>query len=178
MYPLAFVREAAQKIGAPFYMTTDDAPSPWAFPNITDSRPPVGSMLPFQRFDKSETSLRPTTTHSCNLPITDHPTVSSWVIEKDGSLLIRQASILASSTGQCNVDESTVVNLAFQHGMLYRKSGEVVLSTWIKQQSPLYNTHLICLSRDFLINKGVILQGLKSPESAPTGENWTLSNKP
>jgi hypothetical protein len=56
MYPLRLVTEAARKIGAQFYLTTDVGPHWQGIPIILEQEP-NGTMLPFRRFGPAGTAM-------------------------------------------------------------------------------------------------------------------------
>ena len=76
MYPLRSVAEMARKIGAQFYLMTDVGPH-WQDILIILEQEPNGTMLPFRRFDLADTAMRGAITCCYNLPMCNHPTLSS-----------------------------------------------------------------------------------------------------
>ncbi|KAH6685404.1 hypothetical protein F5X68DRAFT_241584 [Plectosphaerella plurivora] len=100
MYPLEFLREAAAKLGAPFYDTMS---------RISPRRKPVrpllaiwlrrlceGTMLPVARNPgwAGRVAMSPSLSSAVQK---DHPSVPSWVINGDGSVSLRQAGIIMTS---------------------------------------------------------------------------------
>lgn len=91
-YPLAFVKEAATKLGASFYTIQ---------PNKTKEheqfkRSHKGSMMPFSATNGwFSRVLGMTSPYSYTAE--DHPAVKTWKIRQDGSVDIRQAGIVASA---------------------------------------------------------------------------------
>ncbi|KUI54993.1 hypothetical protein VP1G_02319 [Cytospora mali] len=91
-YTLPFVREAAAKMGAEFFMsecTTYDQGTIW---------PPGpeyhGTFLPFGR-PQNDYGLM--SSYLGNVDLQDHPALKSWSIEADASVKIPEASVLISS---------------------------------------------------------------------------------
>ena len=110
MYPLRLVTEAAREIGAQFYLTTDVGPH-WQDIPIILVQEPNRTMLPFHRFDPADTAMSGTITCCYNLPMSDQPTLSSWLIEQDGSVRIKQAAIPAPPLGKHTLPERVEARL-------------------------------------------------------------------
>lgn len=161
MYPLPFVREAALKIEAEFYLAMDDAPSSEELSSVVQGKL-IGSMLPFYRFDPAEIGMRGSTSHNAKAFLDDHPSVSTRVIEQDGSVRISQAAIIAPLSYGSGLPETIKAYLGFQHGPMYERSREVVIHEWIEEQNRTYETYLVSLSKDMFLNQGLILQGPKT----------------
>lgn len=104
LYPLPFVQEAARKAGPAFftslptelrYLSTvvDLQAGVWRF--RADNNPAsVGSMLPFSR---EPGFLMPPQTPTQQEY--GHPSVETWQIQQDGSIVVRQAGILQLTSG-------------------------------------------------------------------------------
>lgn len=89
-YFYRFIQEAAKKTGAQFYNFISD--------KITDideffRHPIYGSMMPFS--SGLETTFEREATQMIMRHVEDHPTVSSWSIQVDGQVQIKQAGIIA-----------------------------------------------------------------------------------
>jgi hypothetical protein len=97
-FPLAFVREAAVKLGGPFYEAIPcQAQTRLKKRHVLFSHKAVGSMLPFSRVQGTMGSNIPTVSSlSCLYPIS-HPTVKSWVIRKNGSVRMKAVGIIMAS---------------------------------------------------------------------------------
>ena len=134
MYPLRFVTEAARKTGAQFCLTTDVGPHWQDIPIILEQEP-NGTMLPFRRFDPADTAMSGTMTCCFNLPMSDQPTLPSWLIEQDYSVRIRQAAILAPPLGKHILPKRVEVLLRCQLRERYSQPGTVVLSEWMDSQN-------------------------------------------
>lgn len=95
-YPLGFVKEAATKLGASFYLSISRRH------NILDRYPIFalerqGFMMPFSArtgWLVNITAVLPHIEYGCE----DHPAVLLWQIDSHGSVYIREAGRLASST--------------------------------------------------------------------------------
>lgn len=85
-YPLAFVEEMRQKLGAAFFATVDH--STGAF---TDH----ATLLPFST-ERTDGAMNMRGLLPFNSVTEDHPSVASWVIHISGAVLLEQVGILAS----------------------------------------------------------------------------------
>ena len=81
-YPLVFVEEVKEKLGAVFFASSDQF-----FDEVNE----IGTLLPFS--NKSIGGRRIATGVLDNK---DHPSTSTWKIRKDGSVLLPSAGIVAS----------------------------------------------------------------------------------
>lgn len=158
MYPLEFLREAASKIGPDFYLASNESLSPWAmFDPFTRL---AGTMLPFGRARDTRYRMRSFTQRGivpCGNADDFHPSVTSWQVQGDGSVRIRQAAILASNKEQSTLSHSVVI-LGFW-GSRHRESQMVILSDWIVKQPKILDTFAVYLTKGGLHNTGLILQG-------------------
>ena len=101
-YPIAFVHEAAAKLGGSFYITGGGMVKS---SDEVDSLSPLtkGSMLPFSARCGWFAKLKePPNSHGI---FEDHPAVKTWNIKQDGSVKIQKVGILASTERPKN-DES------------------------------------------------------------------------
>lgn len=95
-YPLDFVREAFRKTGARFFETSFTIPKLRCERHLREKRP-IGSMLPFaspkgwlyRNFGPPEVG---------RVEITEHPTVSEWVICEDATIRMRSAGVFDATT--------------------------------------------------------------------------------
>lgn len=164
MYPLEFLREAASKIGPDFYLASNESPSPWAMFNPFTRL--AGTMLPFGRARDSKYRMKSLTergTLPCGNAGDLHPSVLSWQIQRNGSIQIPLAAILASNREQSMLSRSTAM-LGFW-GSRHTESQEVVLSDWIATQPKKFDTFAVCLTKGGSHNAGVILQGRRLGKS-------------
>ena len=91
-YPLAFVKEAATKLGASFYMTEPKKPKQ----HELFVRSHKGSMMPFSATNGWFSRVLGMPEPYSNT-LEDHPAVKTWKIRQDGSVNIRQVGIIASA---------------------------------------------------------------------------------
>ena len=91
-YPLAFVKEAATKLGASFYIAEPKRPKQ----HEQFNRSHKGSMMPFSATNGwfSRVAGMPS---PYSYTAEDHPAVKTWKIRQDGSVHIRQVGIVASA---------------------------------------------------------------------------------
>ena len=164
MYPLEFLREATSKIGPDFYLASNESPSPWViFDPFTRL---AGTMLPFGRARDSRYRMRSLTergTVPCGNADNLHPSVTSWQIQRNGSVRIHQAAILASNKEQSTLSHSKVM-LGFW-GSRFSDSQEATLSDWIAKQPKMFDTFAVCLTRGGSHNVGLIFQGRRLGKS-------------
>ena len=94
-YPLAFVREAASKLGASFYTSISRRQKIPRASGISDSgREHYGSMMPFSATTGWLSRIIGVPAHIPH-EVEDHPAVSSWRINSDGSVTVGLAGIVA-----------------------------------------------------------------------------------
>ena len=84
--------------------------------------------------------------------MSDYPTFSSWLIERDSSARIRQAAILEPPLGKHTHPERVEISLKCQLGERYGQPGTVVLSEWMDLQSQSCNTYLVCRIDKVFVN--------------------------
>ncbi|KAL8785649.1 MAG: hypothetical protein Q9195_008546 [Heterodermia aff. obscurata] len=159
-YPLAFVREAASKLGATFYYSVAwDHKIPRRYQVFRGKY--CGSMLPFS-FDNAETRVVSRHFGVSSVPnniiyeIDDHPAASSWRINVDGSVSIISAGILASS----NI--STGMNLKMCITIMSPKSEPQICSfqEWVSRLPKNRVVYAVSLLRDANFQHGIILQSV------------------
>lgn len=99
LYPLDFVNELRNKIGPGFFMCFHEiATVDWVRNENDGSMERVtlqGSMLPFTPSQLNDGQLFKTFTHDSGYPA--HPSVSTWTIQSDGSVVLPQVGILATN---------------------------------------------------------------------------------
>lgn len=100
LYPLEFVRELQNKIGPGFFMCFHEiATVDWVQNENDGSMERVelkGSMLPFTPSHLNDGKLFRTFAHDSGYPA--HSSVSTWVIQGDGSVVLPEVGILATNT--------------------------------------------------------------------------------
>lgn len=108
-YPLAFVKEAATKLGASFYiMQPKKTKQPEQF-----NRSHKGSMMPFSATNGWFSRILGMT-NLYSYTSEDHPAVKTWKIRPDGSVDIRQVGILASAENTNDKEFITSLHIADQ----------------------------------------------------------------
>lgn len=150
-YPLAFVREAASKIGAMFYAT-------WPAREKIPKRYEVfrgkhrGSMLPFSGDTFEYKWEMPSMENYVVNETENHPAVSSWRINLDGSVNIRFAGIFASSKSP------TRMNLEML-AMITPKTMPAAntFQEWISHLPKNSTVYAVSLLRDANFHHGIIL---------------------
>ncbi|KAL2013626.1 hypothetical protein VTN00DRAFT_1151 [Thermoascus crustaceus] len=85
-FPLVFVREVAMRLGSHFFTSL------LTYPPVSDPDRPRGTMLPFRANMNEQKSL-----HISTLSLTDHPSIASWVVQRDGTVRLGEVEILFSS---------------------------------------------------------------------------------
>lgn len=154
-YPLAFVREAASKLGASFYTSISwrqKLPKP---DHIYDLEF-YGSMMPFSAQVGWLARIVGVPAH-IELACEDHPSVALWKIDINGSVRIKRAGIFASSTNLNAVELWMTI-------YIMRRGSEAVTCDFYKWVSELPEDqciYAISLLRDSNYHHGLILQGYK-----------------
>lgn len=101
-YPLPFVQEVVQKVGAAFFLTISSVRVDW-----WEQKSPIGTMLPFAPPNstrvRNDYNLQPIPSFS-----RDHPSLSTWEIQIDGAVKISKAAVLASKF-EPDGDEAAIV---------------------------------------------------------------------
>jgi len=165
MYPLAFIREAIQKIGPDFFLARKMIGSPWLSINYLFG-PTRGSMLPFDMLDrkrlrgKKDVSMYPFQAYDSRF----HSAVSTWTLEQSGVVRIGQAGVLGSSDGTFQIVAPVRVLLTYQPAPgKYINKDRVYLKQWLESQPKMYLTYAVNISRDL----GLILQGFRFGPTRP-----------
>ena len=153
-YPLAFVKEAASKLGASFYESRSrrrEIPERHDFFNSSQR----GSMMPFSATNGWYSRIDCMPLHQRN-NAQDHPAVKTWTIKQNGSVDIRQAGIVASTETSYPHDES-------QMAIEIMKRGTTPLmcpfGDWAKTLPVGSCAYAVSLLRDSHAQYGLILQG-------------------
>ena len=154
-YPLAFVKEAALKLGASFYESTSrqrEIPERHDLFNSSQR----GSMMPFSVPDGWYSRVETVPLKQRN-NAQDHPAVKTWTIKQNGSVDIKQAGIVASTETSYSYDESPMI-------IGIKKRGRSLLhmcpfSDWAKTLPVGSCAYAVSLLRDWHAQDGLILQG-------------------
>ena len=153
-YPLEFVKEVVSKLGASFYESVTRRRE---LPKRYDifSRSQKGSMMPFSSTNGWYSSINAIQNHPRYTP-EDHPAVKNWAIKQDGSVIIKQAGVVAS-TEISNPNESPMLIDIVGRGLAqYPKFGE-----WARQLPEGVRAYAVSLLRDSSGQHGLILQGYR-----------------
>lgn len=154
-YPLKFVKEAAEKLGASFYLSVS-ANSELPTHHNNFSRSNGGSMMPF-----SATSGW--FSHIVGMPLQqayapdDHRAIKSWSINGDGSVVIKRAGIVASSKDPKSPGEPEMTIHFMRRG--YPNPQISRFGDWSQTFAKDITTYAVSLSRDSGQQYGVMLQG-------------------
>ncbi|KAI0448512.1 hypothetical protein F5B21DRAFT_497348 [Xylaria acuta] len=159
-YPIAFVREAAQKCGPEFALAHIEFEKPVRGRHGYLKRI-RGSLLPFSPLDKRH---RRGNCHMAlytlffDLETVWNSTFDTWTFRQDGSVSMTTAAILGELTGDiASVIQPVEVTLCYQDSNGIVQEGREFLHTWLQRQSQDYWTFAVNISR----NIGIILQGLR-----------------
>ena len=159
MYPLAFVQEAARKIGGLFYCMCKSTPHSPPFFTGTFKNRSTGSMLPFSIPGNSPSVVAMASEGGHT---EDHPSVQNWCVKNNGNVKITSAGILASS--EISSVSQVRAWLAMTDGRT-NDFGEEELSPWLHQQSKRYLWFAIAVFRDTTTLNGLILKGKRMKPS-------------
>lgn len=173
-YPLEFLKECAEKIGADFYASclAEGELIEMLVLSLSDKQPSrnvVASMAPFTF---SLLSRSPSLAEGYTGR--DHPAVSTWQIQPDRSVEIREAGIL-SYTGQRRTGarslSCTLVgpSAKAQVPLLVQKQMNIDLDQWIDSFMPSTRNFAVCLHHDLGIVDGLLLKELSSGELIKVG---------
>ena len=153
-YPLAFVKEAASKLGASLYESViSRGEIPEHHGMFDDSQ--RGSMMPFSATNGwySRITAMPI---DPRINSQDHPAVQMWTIKQNGSVNIRQAGIVASTRTS---------NLQYESPMMLHimkpenKSIECPFGDWAKTLPNETCAYAVSLLQDSHLHYGLILRG-------------------
>ena len=173
-YPLAFVREAASKLGAEFY-TSRLAEGELLEMLVLSLEPAgtyregVGSMVPFT---SSKLCRTPSVVEGFAGP--DHPTVSSWEILPDRSVKVLRAGIL-SYTGQSRSRDRSLICVCVAPdteepiSLLVKGPTKVDLDAWIDSFLPGTRNYAVVLHHGHGVVDGILLKELSSGELIKVG---------
>ena len=124
LYPLEFVRELQMKTGGSFFMSVHDIPTLAAMRGRGGDKDEVslqGTMLPFMSQSRGGVGGGNHFGSSVGLyEDVDHPSVSSWEIQRDGSVRLLTVGIVASNFDVTGTDEPQP-----KYSVLYRGNDPV-----------------------------------------------------
>ncbi|KAH6971227.1 hypothetical protein BKA56DRAFT_678340 [Ilyonectria sp. MPI-CAGE-AT-0026] len=164
VYPLAFVREAARKLGPEFVMARKLDGSP-THSNGYVRGPLRGSMLPFD-------SIHPVTKRVTRdikmhvfqaIDVQWNKAFSWWEFTPEGSVVMQRAAVLGERlSGGAAVHVPVVVNISWQEQAGERGMRDeilVPLQQWLQERPSRFWTFAVNVSRQL----GIVLQGLRIP---------------
>lgn len=173
-YPLAFVREAASKLGAEFY-GSNLAEGELLEMLVLSLKPPgarrsgAGSMVPF-----SSSPLSRTPSLTLGFTGTDHPAVSTWNVLPDMSVEIRSAGIV-SFTGQprsgnrrlnCSIAGPEIREPV---SLLVKRNAQEDLDSWVDSFLPNTRNFAVSLHHGPGESDGILLKELSSGDLIKVG---------
>lgn len=155
-YPLAFVREAASKLGASFY---ESVTRQTVIPQWYDlfNRSQKGSMMPFSATTGWYSRINAVPIHHRYTP-EDHSAVKTWTIKQDGSVDIKRAGIVASTEASNPNEVPMLIDI------MGRGSGphqNCRFSDWAKSLPEGMCAYAVSLLRDIGNQHGLVLQGYR-----------------
>ena len=153
-FPLAFVKEAASKLGASFYesvTTRQEIPKHHGL--FTNSQ--RGSMMPFSATNGWYSRIDGMPIHHRSNP-QDHPAVQMWTIKQNGNVEIKQAGIVAS-TGNSNLQHESPMMLDIRKPEV--KFFECPFDDWAKTLPKGTCAYAVSLLQDSQVQHGLILRG-------------------
>ena len=153
-YPLAFVKEAASKLGASFYESVTrrhEIPEHHGMFNSLQR----GSMMPFSATNGWYSRINAMPIQHRSNP-QDHPAVKMWTIKQNGSVDIKQAGIVASTENLKLQHESPMLLDIRDSGT---KSFSCPFGDWAKSLPNGTCAYAVSLLRDSHVQYGLILQG-------------------
>lgn len=152
-YPLAFVKEAASKLGASFYESVTRRQN---IPKWYDmfNRSHKGSMMPFSATNGWYSRILAMPIQHRYTP-EDHPAVKTWTIKQDGSVGIKRAGIVAS-TEFPNPNELQM-QIHIMKGEFREK--DCRFGDWAKNLPEGVCAYAVSLLHDSHSQYGLILQG-------------------
>lgn len=180
LYPLGFLQEAAQKLGAVFYSLVR-----WEFeingetPETLAQNTRVGSMLPFRKPGYAglvgDWSLLKIPDNSL-VDAVDRPCVASWHICADGSVKMSRAEIIASSSSNDQAKIRAVVLCTVEPELRERLGSEVPGTRELSGTTPDLTSFLRVLAgkdRMYAVNlysdgpyqAGIVLLGMDTEPS-------------
>ena len=153
-YPLAFVKEAASKLGASFYESvTRRHEIPEHHSRFDDSY--RGSMMPFSATNGWYSRINAMPIQHRSDP-QDHPAVKRWTIKQNGSVKIKQAGIVAS-IGSSNPQEESPMLLDIRKPEV--KIFGCPFGDWAKTLPNGTCAYAVSLLQDSQVQHGLILRG-------------------
>jgi hypothetical protein len=135
-------------ISPDFFMTSVDDPSIWPAFNPLTKR--TGSMMPFHRYRANHPRMKLTKARG-SLPYHDpsalDPSLRTWQIQPNGSVVISQAVVFASNRPEFPGIEGLGLAFLTFWGRLYFKSGMYTFSEWVEQQPRFLDTFVVPITR-------------------------------
>jgi len=158
LYPLAFVREAAAKIGAVFFsaMSGEAHQIPATIKPLRSSA--VGSMMPFSN-RKGWYSHIEGIPDFARISSKDHPAVRTWTINADTSVTMKQAGIIAASDRTYSGKIVSTVMIGNIGKKVNKEYFDGDIRDWFQQIDKCLSTYAVMLFEDALYQFGIILQG-------------------
>jgi hypothetical protein len=159
-YPLKFVKEAAQKIGATFYSSLGALK-----PGDLECQE-FGSMLPFSKPLTGSIKTDPGFDHNWYSDVINHPAVDEWEIMTNGSVKIRRAGILCSSGNPRGLSVEArlfILSQATPPGPIAQFHEN--LDHWISKVSEGRVRIAVSLCKVQDVNSGIILEGYEKSGS-------------
>lgn len=177
-YPLAFVNEMRRMFGSSFFDSQGGAP-PAAraivrrhdeAANETEINV-LGSLLPFGDLSAVANVKRSYGWGSWDMYWRDHGAVESWEVQRDGSVLITSAGVVASThirdVPAASEDVVAQVIVADDSGRRVRLRTH--LQKWLASLPREVAVHVVCVAHcDLCVSAGIILIGV-APDAEPHG---------
>ena len=173
-YPLAFLEECAEKIGADLYASclAEGELIEMLVLSLNDknsSRNAVASLFPFT---SSLMSRSPSLAEGYTGK--DHPAIRTWKIQPDRSVEIREVAILSFSgqrrTGDRNLSCTLMgPDTTAPVPLLVQKQFGIDLDDWIDSFIPSTRNFAVCLHHDVGVVDGLLLKELSSGELIKVG---------
>jgi hypothetical protein len=169
VYPLAFLNEVRRKIGSGVFFSSGVDPSyksdtallefcrtPSGYTGKLDA---VGSLLPMGLGAGATTDDSNALSH-----YVEHPAVKSWIIEKPGSVRIREAGILSSEVMALGGQDWYVDGPSAEKDWnTISPQKRVDLQDWISSYKPMMPNYAVCIFQSPPVNsiRGVILKEIR-----------------
>lgn len=166
LYPLAFVREVRDRVGAAFF-TCWNQPATWRTcaygpGDKVETVTLVGTMLPFMPISESQTQ-RGVYSKMTMRRLPDHPSLAGWEIRADGSVFLPEVGVMASTVANrtenyeirplsCIVLSNDPQDTASKNAIFKE---DVVLQEWVSSFDG--EAHAICTATNGFMVQGVIL---------------------
>lgn len=168
-YPVAFLREVQCLLGARFFRSLCEI-CPW---REVYKRSPgelrfslLGSLFPFDYLHRDDKSVL----HMEEDGLSDHPSTASWRIDDDGTLIMPDVGIVASTDSDLGkgTDQELMADMSMPTSDSPRCIMEFVnLHDRMRERFPSFVKHAICLRQGEEYCEGVILISLLPDEDGP-----------